>query len=68
MRFDVLDLQYRLPAFVLRWPYEILNRLNRNKLHQQQGTSVTDISHEDYLLVDHTDKGLDLFYVLYKNA
>ncbi|WP_113925199.1 class I SAM-dependent methyltransferase [Cognataquiflexum aquatile] len=66
MRFDILDLQYRLPAFVLRWPYEILNRMNRNKLHQQQGASVTDISHEDYLLVDHPDKGLDLFYVLYK--
>ena len=66
MRFDVFKLQYRLPAVLLRWPYEVLNRLNRNKLHQQQGKSVTDITHEDYLLVDHPDQGLDLFYVLEK--
>lgn len=66
MRFDILKLQYRLPAFILRWPYEILNRMNRNKLHQQQGTSVTDISHEDYPLVDDPELGLDLFYVVYK--
>ena len=66
MRFDVLNLQHRLPAAVLRWPYEVLNRLNRNKLHQQQGNAVTDISHDDYLLVDHPDQGLDLFYILEK--
>lgn len=66
MRFDILNLQYRLPAFVLRWPYEILNRMNRDKLHKQQGSVVTDITHEDFLLVDHPDKGLDLFYILHK--
>lgn len=66
MRFDVLNLQHKLPAAVLRWPYEVLNRMNRNKLHKQQGNAVTDISHEDYLLVDHPDQGLDLFYVLEK--
>lgn len=68
MRFDILRLQYILPAALLRWPYEILNRRNRNKLHQQQGQAVSDISHEDYLLVDHTDEGLDLFYVLHKKT
>jgi SAM-dependent methyltransferase len=66
MRFDIFNLQYRLPASILRMPYEILNRMNRNKLHKQQGRSVTDISHEDYLLVDNPEKGLDLFYVLWK--
>ncbi|MBW3469968.1 class I SAM-dependent methyltransferase [Arthrospiribacter ruber] len=68
MRFDVFNLQYRLPASVLRWPYEVLNRINRNKLHKQQGQQVTDISEKDYLLVDHPDKGLDLFYVLKKSS
>jgi SAM-dependent methyltransferase len=67
MRFDILDLQHKLPASVLKWPYEVLNRLNRNKLHKQKGNQVTDISHEDYLLVDHPDKGLDLFYILKKS-
>jgi hypothetical protein len=40
--------------------------MNRNKLHQQQGASVVEISHEDYLVVDDPAKGLDLFYVLGK--
>jgi SAM-dependent methyltransferase len=66
MRFDVLNLQYRLPAFVLRWPYEILNRRNRNKLYQQEGNAVTDITHKDYTLESSAEKGLDLFYVLHK--
>lgn len=66
MRFDVLGLQHRLPAWILRMPYEILNRLNRNKLHQQQGESVVEISHEDYLLEEDPDQGLDLFYILVK--
>src|SRR5690606_33526142 len=32
MKWDFLNLQYRLPAALLRIPYEILNRWNRNKL------------------------------------
>lgn len=66
MRFDILDLQHRLPAAVLRLPYEILNRINRNKLHQQDAGSVTAISHEDYLVVDNPEEGLDLFFILHK--
>lgn len=66
MRFDIFNLQYKLPASVLRAPYEILNRMNRNKLHQQQGKSVVEISHEDYPLVEDPAKGLDLFYILWK--
>jgi 2-polyprenyl-3-methyl-5-hydroxy-6-metoxy-1,4-benzoquinol methylase len=66
MKFDVFNLQYRLPAFILRWPYEILNRLNRNKLHQQSGLGVSDIHHEDYLVKENAEEGLDLFYFLKK--
>ncbi|GMQ29687.1 class I SAM-dependent methyltransferase [Algoriphagus confluentis] len=67
MRFDVLDLQHRLPAWILRMPYEILNRINRNRLHQQRGESVIRISHGDYPLVENPEKGLDLFYILWKD-
>ncbi len=66
MRFDVFNLQYRLPAFLLRWPYEVLNRLNRNTLRKKLDQAVADISHEDYLLTEDPDKGLDLFYLLLK--
>lgn len=66
MRFDIFNLQYRLPAAVLRMPYEILNRMNRNKLHKQEGAAVVDIKHEDYPLEDNPSKGLDLFYIMRK--
>jgi SAM-dependent methyltransferase len=66
MRFDVFDLQHKLPASILRLPYEILNRINRNSLHKNQGKSVIEITHEDYPLVDDPEEGLDLFYLLWK--
>jgi hypothetical protein len=66
MRFDIFDLQHKLPASVLRMPYEILNRMNRNKLHKQQGKSVVEITHEDFPVVEDPMKGLDLFYILWK--
>lgn len=66
MRFDIFDLQYKLPAAILRTPYEILNRMNRNKLHKQNGDTVVEITHEDYPLVEDPAQGLDLFYILWK--
>ena len=30
MKWDVLNLQHRLPGWMLQWPYEFLNRRNRN--------------------------------------
>ena len=66
MRFDVFDLQHKLPASILRLPYEILNRINRNSLHKNQWKSVVEITHEDYPLVDDPEEGLDLFYLLWK--
>jgi len=65
-RWDFLNLQYRLPAGLLKIPYEILNRFNRNKLHQKQGKSVEEILHTDYLVMDDPEEALDLFYVLHK--
>jgi hypothetical protein len=65
-RFDIFDLQHRLPASLLRKPYELLNRLNRKKLHKQQGDSVTDLTYKDYQEVENTDLALDLYYFLHK--
>ena len=65
-RFDVLNLQYRLPAPIVRVPYDILNRLNRNKLQKQDSGLVSDISHQDYFLNEEDDKNLDLFCILTK--
>lgn len=65
-RFDVFDLQYKLPASWLQLPYEILNRMNRRKLQQQDNQLVSSISHEDYILKDSPEQGLDLFCILTK--
>ena len=66
MRWDILNLQYRLPAFMLKLPYEILNRRNRNKLSNANTGLVSEIHHEDYLLSDNPDESLDLFCVVKK--
>ncbi|MGK0489754.1 MAG: 2-polyprenyl-3-methyl-5-hydroxy-6-metoxy-1,4-benzoquinol methylase [Candidatus Endobugula sp.] len=66
MRFDIFNLQYRLPAPLLRIPYDILNRMNRNKLNDQNGGLVNEISQEDYLLTEDADSALDLFLVVEK--
>ncbi|MCC5928021.1 MAG: class I SAM-dependent methyltransferase [Cyclobacteriaceae bacterium] len=67
MKWDILNLQYRLPAWMLRWPYEILNRMNRNKLQQNNHSEVLSISHEDYIVTENADKALDLFLILRKH-
>ncbi|WP_154853240.1 class I SAM-dependent methyltransferase [Cyclobacterium xiamenense] len=66
-RWDFLKLQYRLPASLLKIPYELANRMNRNSLHRSQGRAVEEISHEDYLLVDDPAAALDLYYILHKS-
>lgn len=59
-RFDIFNLQYRLPRSVLQIPYEMMNRLNRNLLKKQNQSLVNDISADDYVLSDQPDQSLDL--------
>ncbi len=66
MRFDFLDLQHKLPAFMLKFPYEVMNRLNRNKLKSSADELVMSIKHDDYLITDEPEEALDLFGILYK--
>jgi 2-polyprenyl-3-methyl-5-hydroxy-6-metoxy-1,4-benzoquinol methylase len=65
-RWDVLDLQNRLPAAVLRLPYELLNRWNRNKLQGTDNELVKSIQHEDYIVVDDASNALDLLLIVKK--
>ncbi len=65
-RFDILNLQYNLPAPLLRLPYDILNRLNRNRLKTSNDGLVSQIHHSDYILSDDADNSLDLFLVVTK--
>jgi ubiquinone/menaquinone biosynthesis C-methylase UbiE len=66
MKWDILNLQYRLPAFMLRVPYEILNRRNRNKLQSGDETMVMDIHHKDYIVTDDAASALDLLLIVRK--
>lgn len=59
-RFDIFDLQNKLPASLLRIPYEILNRWNRNKLKTGNDELVMQISHDDYIEVTDPAEALDL--------
>jgi 2-polyprenyl-3-methyl-5-hydroxy-6-metoxy-1,4-benzoquinol methylase len=65
-RWDVLDLQNKLPASVLRLPYELLNRWNRNKLQVSDNDLVRNIRHEDYLVTDDASDALDLLLIVKK--
>ncbi len=65
-RFDILNLQYRLPNALLRIPYDILNRVNRNKLQKHDGGLVSEIHRDDYYLNDESESNLDLFCILTK--
>jgi SAM-dependent methyltransferase len=65
-RWDIFNLQYNLPAWMLRIPYEVLNRLTRNKLQTGDTTLVSSIRHEDYLVTEKADEALDLLLIVKK--
>jgi SAM-dependent methyltransferase len=66
MRWDIFDLQYKLPASVLRVPYEFMNRLNRNTLKGSDDQLVMSITQEDYILTGDALHSLDLFLIVQK--
>jgi ubiquinone/menaquinone biosynthesis C-methylase UbiE len=66
MRWDFLDLQHKLPASVLRIPYEMMNRMNRNKLKGQADELVTSIKQDDYIFSANAEESLDLFLIVKK--
>ncbi len=66
MRWDVFNLQHKLPASILRIPYEFMNRLNRNKLKGSDDQLVMSITQEDYILTEDAPHSLDLFLIVQK--
>ena len=65
-RFDVFNLQYVLPRQLLQIPYDLLNRMNRKKLLQNNTGLVSDIKMEDYTVQAADDQCFDWFYVATK--
>lgn len=65
-RFDVLDLQHRLPRWMLRLPYDLLNRINRRRLLEQDRGLTLSITAEDYRLAPADESCYDLFCIARK--
>lgn len=66
MKWDIFSLQWNLPAWMLRAPYEFLNRRNRNTLQSGDDTLVKSIHHSDYIVTDDADNALDLLLIVTK--
>ncbi|MBW8051040.1 MAG: class I SAM-dependent methyltransferase [Cytophagales bacterium] len=65
-KFDILNLEYLLPRFMLQVPYDLLNRLNRRLLLKKNNNLVTDINYTDYYLDGASESCLDFFCVVEK--
>jgi SAM-dependent methyltransferase len=62
-RLDVLDLQHRLPAWMLRMPYSVLNNLNRYQLLQKIKDTTLEIDYTDFYTGELDESCLDYFVV-----
>jgi ubiquinone/menaquinone biosynthesis C-methylase UbiE len=67
MRFDIFNLQYKLPRQILQIPYDIMNRRNRKKLLKENNSVAAGIKMDDYFIDKANDKCFDLFYIAEKN-
>lgn len=65
-RFDIFNFQYILPAFLLRIPYDIANRMNRNRLLRKDAGLVQQVSTSDYFFRNADDHCLDFFCIAEK--
>ncbi|GAB4339866.1 MAG: hypothetical protein OHK0038_19170 [Flammeovirgaceae bacterium] len=65
-RFDIFNLQYKLPRRWLQLPYDIANRMNRKLLQKQNNQLVREVSTADYYLSDNPDVCFDFYCIVEK--
>ena len=65
-RFDLFDLQHRLPRRLLQLPYDLLNRINRRRLLRQNEALTTSIRMDDYRIAPAAEGCFDLFFIATK--
>jgi hypothetical protein len=63
MRFDIFKMQYWLPRWILRVPYDLMNRRNRNKLLEKNQDLTSDLTTSDFYIQEVNEKSLDLYYI-----
>lgn len=65
-RFDIFNMQWWLPAAILRVPYDYLNRRNRKNLMVDNDSLVGKITTNDFFLTDTPADSLDLYFIVEK--
>ncbi|WP_108867487.1 class I SAM-dependent methyltransferase [Aquimarina aquimarini] len=66
LKLDIFNLQYKTPSFILKIPYEILNRYNRKRLFKKNNELVNTINSQDYSLHKYSKNTLDFFCTMVK--
>jgi SAM-dependent methyltransferase len=66
LRYDIFNLEQRIPSWLLQIPYEFANRMNRKKLLNKNPELVNSITLDDYSLTEHSEATLDFFCTLVK--
>ena len=66
-RWDILNMQYWLPRPLLQIPYDLANRMNRNKLHKENTGLVAEVNTSDFFLERISDTCLDFFCIAHKS-
>ena len=65
-RFDILRLQYIAPRWLLRIPYDLANRMNRNKLMKSNTSLVNKVFTSDFFIDTARENCFDFFVVAQK--
>ena len=65
-RFDVVRLQYILPRWMLKFPYDILNRMNRRRLLVDNRQLTSTITMDNYYFAPADDHCFDLYFIAEK--
>lgn len=65
-QFDILNLQYQLPRWMLQAPYDLLNRINRRKLLAENNDLTASIVMDNYRIEPVSPNSFDLFYIAHK--
>ncbi|MFI3327608.1 MAG: class I SAM-dependent methyltransferase [Rikenellaceae bacterium] len=65
-RFDIFRMQWWLPRWILQIPYDILNRINRRKLLNENQELTSSIKMDDYSVVEANAECFDLLYIAKK--
>jgi SAM-dependent methyltransferase len=65
-RWDILNMQFWLPRWMLQIPYDLANRMNRRKLHKANTGLVSEVVTTDFFIDPVSDTCLDFFCIAKK--